>query len=179
MSTTAASAGQPFAPAGTAGLRRARRRGVGSLLLLGAAALVGCRGGERAGNIRELATIDGLSVFEFDGLNLRARRAPDARDRILVVNGRGVVEVNLHPGDGFVLTNGRDRHEAYQVLAVSAERVVLKRETLLAHRDPGAGLRSFAQVVAVRPYNLEADEQRRTLAAGGSPPREENSGPQP
>lgn len=137
------------------------RRG-GWLLLVGVV-FAGCRGGDRLADVKELPVLDGISVLEFDGLNLRVKRAADATDRILVVNGRGVREVNLRVGDGFVLTNGRDQHEAYHVLAVSDERVMLKRQTMLDHSATREGVRTVEDVIAVTPYNLEEAEQRRLL----------------
>ncbi|MFQ5805260.1 MAG: hypothetical protein ACE5I3_02280, partial [Phycisphaerae bacterium] len=56
------------------------------LLLVAAAVSHGCRWGDRHTNVKEVSVIDGISALEFDGLNVRVRRAaPGATGLFLVV----------------------------------------------------------------------------------------------
>jgi hypothetical protein len=127
---------------------------LGLLLVVGAGVL-GCRWGARRTNVEERSVIEGISVFELDGLDVRVKHGADARGLYLVVNGQVVQEVRLRAGDSFVVTNGRDVHEAYQLLIVDQDRITLKRQTVFDRRQARDGVRTVETVVAIPPYNLE------------------------
>jgi len=94
-------------------------------------------------------------VLEFDGLNLHVKQAADAAGLFLVVNGRIVDRVQLHVGDGFVITDGQGVHKAYHLLAAGDDRVVFKRQEMFDRRATREGIRTVESVIAVPPYNLE------------------------
>ncbi len=124
-------------------------------LLFAAAASQGCRWGDRNSNVKDVAVIDGVSVLEFDGLNLYVKQAADAAGLFLVVNGRIVDRVQLRVGDGFVITDGQSVHRAYHLLAAGNERLVFKKQELFDRRATREGIRTVESVIALPPYNLE------------------------
>jgi len=131
----------------------------GGLLMLAGAGNQGCRWGERRAGVEEVPLIDGISVLEYDGLDLRVKRAASgAAGLFLVVNGRLVDEAALRVGDGFVITDGRSVHRAYHLLAATDDRITLKRQAVFDDRATREGIRTVDTVIAVRPYNREATD---------------------
>ena len=129
------------------------------LLLLVAAGSQGCRWGGRDAKVEEIPVLHGISVVEFDGLNLLVKRSADEADGLtLMVGKREVEQVELRVGDRFVLTNGRDVHEAYQLLVVSDQRATFKKQEVFDRRATRDGTRTVESVIAVTPYDLEDTE---------------------
>lgn len=116
----------------------------------------GCHWGGQHTRAVETARIDGVSVCEFDGLNARLKWAADAGGLLMVSGGRLVEQVELRVGDGFVITDGRALHRAYQLLAADANRVILKKQELIDRRATREGIRTTESVIAVQPYDLES-----------------------
>jgi hypothetical protein len=127
------------------------------LLAAGLVELPGCRWGDRHARPEELSRLRGLCALEFDGLFVQLKRdASDDRGLLLVVAGQAVEQAWLRQGEQFLLTDGREVYEAYQVLLADPERITLKRQRTFDHRTTGEGIRTVEDVVAVTPYNLEA-----------------------
>jgi hypothetical protein len=126
-----------------------------AVLLAAAAASPGCRWGDRDPNVKETSVVDGVSVLEYNGLHVYVKRAADAPGLYLVVNSRVVDHVQLHVGDGFVITDGQRAHQAYHLLAAGDDRLVFKREEMVDRRAAREGIRTVESVIAVPPYNLE------------------------
>jgi len=135
-----------------------------ALVLLLAAALTsgGCQWEERHASIEEITAIDGVSACEFDGLNVRIEGMADASGLLLVSNGRIVEQVELRVGDGFVITDGRSLHTAYQLLKAGPERITFKQTEFIDRRAAREGIRTAERVIAIEPYDPEADGRRPT-----------------
>ncbi len=129
------------------------------LLSLAAIGIAGCHWGDRYAKVEELSFIQGISVLEFDGVFLHVKRDLSSTAGLgLIVAGRFVDEAKLRMGNRFVLTNGRDVHETYQVLLIDQERITLKRQEVFDRRASREGIRAIETAVAVTPYNREEDD---------------------
>jgi hypothetical protein len=125
------------------------------LLGLVTVTIQGCHWGDRHSKAEEIPALHGISVMEFDGLNLRVKRGSDASGLALLVAGREVEQVELRVGDRFSLSDGQNVHETYQLLMVSDERITLKRQKIYDHRATREGVRTVESVIALTPYDLE------------------------
>ncbi len=123
------------------------------LLLVGTP---GCHWGDRHAQPEELRVLRGLSVLEFDGLLVRVKRGSSRPvDLSLIVGGQAVEEAGLRLGEHFMLTDGREVYETYQVLLADSERITLRRRKTFDNRASGMGVRAVEDVVALEPYNFE------------------------
>lgn len=132
-----------------------------SLLVPSFAAVIvaGCGSGDRRSPAIELDAVPGLSIVEYDGLDLRIKCSPHGRQGLaLVVNGAAVHEAALRVGDKFTFVTDPYHSITYQVLLASEERIALKRRKVTDRRAFGDPLRTTEDVVAVKPYNLEDSE---------------------
>jgi hypothetical protein len=129
------------------------------LLALATTGFAGCQAGGRGAKIDEALVLHGVSVLEFDGVNLRLKRASDdSNDLALVIAGQEVDEAELRIGDRFVLTNKQGVRETYQVLVADEDRVTLKKQEVFDRRANREGIRTVESVITLAPYNLEETE---------------------
>jgi len=127
---------------------------------LAALALYGCQSGGKYTAAVEIAALPGVSVAEPDGAFLRLKRADDANNVLLLVDGHAVDEARLRPGQRFTLADGGYVAEAYELLLVSPQRITLRRERVYGRQTSGSGIetvdkRAAADLVTLAPYDLE------------------------
>jgi len=141
-------------------MRAMRPRAILLLVAIAASGACGCRWNNLPAGVVSVRVVEGVSVLDFDGLNVHVRRDKDDAERYLVSGGSLVRELFLRPGDGFVITNGRQRHDAYFLLKADEEWITLKRKTMIQDLSGDEATvreaaRTDTDVIAVKPYNHE------------------------
>lgn len=136
---------------------RARAGRLARLVTAVAPLLIGCSWFQPGPRWDPVDRLPGLSVVEYDGLNLRLVNDP-ASGVWLIVSGQAVTEAELRVNDRFGLTDGAQLSQAYQVLQMDERRIVLKRRENIDRRAERRGTQRVERVVSVEPYDTRADD---------------------
>ena len=123
---------------------------------------VGCQWGDRRVPPEDVLSIPGITVLDYDGLNVRVRCPRGSLGTTMTAGSQAREELLLRPGGQFTLSDNASRLEHYQILIATEERITLKRssQTTLQRRADGQALRTSATVIAVPPYDHERERMR-------------------
>ncbi|MEP0848167.1 MAG: hypothetical protein HRF50_15260 [Phycisphaerae bacterium] len=114
--------------------------------------LTGCEWARPGPRWDSVDRLPGISVVEYDGLNLHLERDPSS-GVWLIVYGQAAAEADLRVNDQFGLTDGAQISQAYQVLQLDERRIVLKRRENIDRRAERRGTQRVETVIAVAPYD--------------------------
>ena len=144
---------------------------LGVLLVAGP---LGCEWGGRRVPPEDVLSIPGITVLEYDGLDVRVRCPQDSLGTLMAVNSVARREALLRPGNAFVLLDSSGRRERYRILVATEDKITLARTTLttLETRRDGVNTRTDETVISVVPYDHEKERER-----SGERPRELSPAP--